>query len=88
MEREPHEPEEAFRGKVLLFMHASELGKDPPAHHAFLLHRVFGFVDLGLNGLDSFRMETPVYKSNISGKEMDLIHIAIRLLNIIGPQLG
>lgn len=53
MEGEPHEPEEALRGKVLLFMHASELGKGSPTHHTFLLQRVFSFVDFvfGLNDL-------------------------------------
>lgn len=69
MEGEPHEPEEALRGKVLLFMHASELGKDPPAHLAFLLHRVFDFVDLGLNGLHSFRMETPYISQTFQVKK-------------------
>lgn len=87
MEGEPHEPEEALRGKVLLFVHASELGKDPPTHHTSLLQRVFSFVDFvfGLNGLESFRTEIPVYKPNISGKEMDLISVAVYLLTIIGP---
>lgn len=69
MEGEPYEPEEALRGKVLLFLHATELGKD---HHALLLQRVFSFVGFvfGLNRLDSFRTETPVYKPNIDRKSV------------------
>lgn len=43
MEGESPEPEEALRGKVLLLLHAPELGKDAPAHTEGCSFVDFGF---------------------------------------------
>lgn len=68
MEGESHEPEEALRGKVLLLLHATELGKNVPDHHRGL--RVLWILGFGFNGFDSCRT-----KSSISVKEMELLHL-------------
>lgn len=82
MEGEPHEPEEAVCGKVLLLLHATELGKNSPAHHRGL--QFCGFCSLVLMDLTPSEPRPPFLSQTFQVKEMDLIH----LFSNVGPQLG